>query len=125
MLIGAGRPWSFDPHIAFSDSGAPSGKPRAKRSAPAPTDPVAMAAGTPNDGAVLHEHRLAVNRKIDRNVVLAAIDRRLAKKPAEGCVALRRLVAEGGLVQTGAINNDHPAVVAWIFTDRKKTDQHG
>ena len=124
-LIGLGLPWSFEPHSIFRDSSVPSGKPKRKRGTPLPTEPVVIAGDLPIDNGVSHMQRLAVDRKIDRNTVLVATGCRLRQKAVERREALKRLVIDRVSLQTGVSNIDHPALAAWIITDRKATDQHG
>lgn len=58
---------------------------------------------------------------VDRDTVLKGLECPLPKKPSERMEALKRLVADKILLQTGLINIGHPAVAAWLMSNRKKS----
>ena len=124
-VIGPWRAWSFDPDFVLRDKGRPAVPlTRGKQQRP-PAEPAITVAGTAIGKKVIRKHRQAVLQKIDRDTVLVALGLALPKKPAARRDALKQLIADRVLLPTGVINIDHPPVVAWLKTNRKKSKQHG
>ena len=86
--------------------------------------PAFTIAGQAVSKKVRRKHRLAQLQNVDRDIVLAGLDRSLPKKPTERREALKRLVLDKILLQTGAIDIGHPAVAAWLKTGREKIKNH-
>jgi hypothetical protein len=123
-IIGFGRSGWFDPQFdCFGQSKPTKSKKVKQRKRVDPTKPIKIA-GAQISPKTLSNHRLAKQRKIDRDQVLIGIARELPKKQRYRPEALKRLVVDGILLQTGAINLDHPAVAAWLNSNQKKSKKH-
>jgi len=119
-IIGAGRSWSYDPDFDFRSNSKSTGKPIRKPKASPSVEPAILVAGKPVGKKVLRQHRSASSLAFTRDELLVAIDRALPKKPALRRDALKQLVTEQILLQTGAINISHPAVAAWLNANSRK-----
>lgn len=124
-LIGPGRHWSFDPDFVFRDQTEISSSKKSRPRFPKPVGPTITIAGATLGARVLRKHRMAQSQQINRDEVLIALGHRLPKKPLERRAALKKLVAEKILLQTGAVNIGHPAVAAWLKRNGKKKKAHG
>ena len=129
-LIGLGRSWSFDPDFAGDSStlnGKGNGKGTHKGNAvnARPFFPTNTAGGKRVAAKTLRKHRAVLMQKINRDEVLAAIGESLPTKHPQRGAAMKRLVANKVLLQTGAINIGHPAVAAWLKSNGKKTKKNG
>lgn len=119
-IIGAGRSWSYDPDFDFQAKSKPTGKPIRRPKASPKVEPAILAAGKPVAKKVLRKHKLASALAFTRDELLFAIGRALPKKPAPRRDALKQLVTDQILLQTGAINISHPAVAAWLDANSHK-----
>lgn len=124
-IIGAGRSSTFDPDFDFKVADKPNGRSKSPPRKFAQKPPAFTIAGQPISKQVRRKHRMAQLQNVDRDTVLAGLERSLPKKLAERREALKRLVLEKILLQTGAINIGHPAVAAWLKSERKKSNKHG
>ena len=113
-VIGAGHSWSYDPDFDFQAKSKPTGKPIRRPKASPTVEPAILVAGKPVGKKVLRKHKLASALTFTRDELLIAIGRALPKKPAPRRTALKQLVTDQILLQTGAINISHPAVAAWL-----------
>ena len=123
-LIGAGRSWTFDPDFDFKVADKQSSRGKSSPLKVAQKPPAFTIAGQAVSKKVRRKHRLAQLQNVDRDTVLAGLERSLPKKPTERREALKRLVLDKILLQTGAIDIGHPAVAAWLKTGRKKIKNH-
>jgi hypothetical protein len=119
-IIGAGRSWSFDPDFDFQPQVKPTRKSGRRTKVPQVADPAIMVAGKTVGKKVLRKHKLASSLPFKRDELLVALGRPLPKKPELRRAALKQLVTEQILLQTGTINIAHPAVAAWLKTHSKK-----
>lgn len=113
-IIGAGRSWSFDPDFDSQAKTKPTGRPVRRPKTPRAAEPAILVAGKTVGKKVLRKHKLASSLTFTRDELLVAIGRPLPKKPELRRAALKQLVTEQILLQTGTINIAHPAVEAWL-----------
>ena len=119
-VIGAGRSWSYDRDFDFQTKSKPTGKPIRRLKATPKVEPAILVAGKPVGKKVLRKHKLASALAFTRDELLVAIDRALPKKPTQRRDALKQLVTDQILLQTGAINISHPAVATWLSANSNK-----
>lgn len=120
-IIGAGRSWSYDPDFDFQAKAKPTGKPSHRQKVPKVVEPAIMVVGKAVGKKVLRKHKLASSLAFTRDELLIAIGRPLPKKLGlRRSSALKQLVTEEILLQTGTINIAHPAVAARLKTHSKK-----
>ncbi len=119
-VIGAGRSWSYDRDFDFQTKSKTTGIPIRRLKASPTVEPAILVAGKAIGKKVLRKHKLASALAFTRDELLIAIDRALPKKPAPRRDALKQLVTDQILLQTGAINISHPAVAAWLNANSNK-----
>jgi hypothetical protein len=100
--------------------------PRSKSSMRLPPPPIPNTQTVdPLDGEKLtRKERRARLQNVERDNVLAGINRALPKKLSVRQVALKQLVVDKILLKTGAINYAHPVVAAWVRSKRKNSKKN-
>lgn len=121
-LIGFGRSTAFDPDFdRLDEETGPKRKGKPLFRLPAPKAPETSASVQPVGKKLTRKERRAKLQNIERDMVLAGLNRPLPKRLPERQAALKLLVADKILLQTGSINFEHPVVTAWVSSNGKKS----